>query len=79
MLIALAMLTTAYFAVVVRLWRSRRVAAATAAVAQAAALPADDQPPATAVGWPPGGSGFTSYVAEGFAALDAYLSEGYAA
>jgi hypothetical protein len=31
------------------------------------------------VGWPPGGSGFTSYVAEGFAALDAYLSEGYAA
>jgi hypothetical protein len=80
MLLALALLTTAYFAVVAWLWRSRKSAGVTrVVVAEAAVLPADDLPPATAVGWPPGGSGFTSYVDEGFAALDAYLSEGYAA
>ena len=50
-----------------------------AASAPVAVLPADDQPPASAIGWPPVGTGFTSYVDEGFAALDAYLSEGYAA
>jgi len=80
MLIPLALLTTAYFAGVAWLWDSGKAAGAAAVVvADAAALPTDDQPPATAVGWPPGGSGFTSYVSEGFAALDAYLSEGYAA
>ena len=41
-------------------------------------LPAEDLPPATAVGWPPEGAAFRTYVDEGFAALDAYLSEGYA-
>ena len=80
MLIPLALLTTAYFAVVIWLRRSRKAAAAAgAAAALAVAMPADDLPPVTAVGWPPGGTGFTSYVADGFAALDAYLSEGYAA
>ena len=39
-------------------------------------LPADDQPPASAVGWPPeAAAAFTTYVDDGFAALDAYLSE----
>jgi len=42
-------------------------------------LPVDDRPPPTAVGWPPGGSGFASYVDDGFAAIDAWLSEGHAA
>jgi hypothetical protein len=42
-------------------------------------LPVDDRPPASAVGWPPGGRQFTTYVDEGFRALDASLSAGYAA
>jgi hypothetical protein len=33
----------------------------------------------SAVGWPPGGARFTAYVDDGFAALDAYLQEGFAA
>jgi hypothetical protein len=77
MLILLALLTAAYFAVVVWLRRTRRASAVS--TEPAAELPVDDQPPATAVGWPPAGTGFTSYVDEGFAALDAYLSEGFAA
>lgn len=77
MLILLALLTVAYFAGVVWLRRTRRTTAA--ATEPAPELPIDDQPPATAVGWPPAGTGFTSYVDEGFAALDAYLSEGFAA
>ena len=75
----LTLLTAAYFAVVVWTWRSRRIARAVEEAALAADLPVDDQPPVTAVGWPPGGSGFTAYLDEGFAALDAYLSEGRAA
>jgi hypothetical protein len=55
----------------------RRSAPVTEAVA--ATLPAEDQPPPSAVGWPPKGARFTSYVDEGFAALDAYLQDGYAA
>jgi hypothetical protein len=69
MVFLLTLLTSGYFAVVAWSWHSRRTAGPTA----------DDLPPPTAVGWPPGGTGFPSYVAEGFAALDAYLSEGYAA
>lgn len=41
-------------------------------------LPADDLPPATALGWPPYGRQFSTYVERGFQALDAYLSEGFA-
>jgi hypothetical protein len=80
MVFLLTLLTSGYFAVVAWSWHSRRTAGPTAATAAPlAVLPADDLPPPTAVGWPPGGTGFPSYVAEGFAALDAYLSEGYAA
>jgi len=43
------------------------------------ALPAEDQPPAAAVGWPPGGSRLPAYLDDGFAALDAYLSEDHRA
>ena len=80
MLILLAQLTTGYFAVVAWWWHSRKTGSAGgAASAPVAMLPAEDQPPASAIGWPPSGTGFASYVDEGFAALDAYLSEGYAA
>jgi hypothetical protein len=42
------------------------------------ALPEQDLPPAAALGWPPQGEAFTAYVDDGFAALDAYLEEGFA-
>lgn len=79
MLFLLSLLTVAYFAVVLWVRRSRRSApAAVTGLAAVAALPEDDQPPVTAVGWPPSGTGFTTYVDDGFEALDAYLSEGAA-
>jgi hypothetical protein len=78
MVVLLAVLTAAYFAVVV--WVRRAAGrTVTGPVAVAVELPEEDQPPASAVGWPPSGAGFSSYVDEGFAALDAYLSEGFAA
>jgi len=77
--VLLSLLSVAYFVVVLWVRRTRRSGPATPTVLTAvAALPEDDQPPVTAVGWPPGGSGFTTYVDEGFDALDAYLSEGAA-
>jgi hypothetical protein len=82
MLVLLTLLTAGYFATVVWIVRGTRQARRDGrAAAQAAGgdLPVDDRPPASAVGWPPGGRQFTSYVDEGFRALDAYLSEGYAA
>ena len=80
MVILLALLTVSYFAAVlwVRRGAKKRAAAAAVAVVQLVALPADDQPPTSAVGWPPGGSQFTPYVDQGFQALDAYLAEGFA-
>ena len=42
------------------------------------ALPIADQAPETAVGLPPAGEEFVSYVDDGMAALDDYLSEGFA-
>ena len=80
MLFLLLLLTVAYFAVVLWVARTRRSGplATGTGLATVADLPEDDQPPVTAVGWPPGGSGFTTYVDEGFDALDAYLSEGAA-
>ncbi|HET9945786.1 MAG TPA: hypothetical protein VFR56_09035 [Actinomycetes bacterium] len=79
-LFPLALLTAAYFAAVVWLRRSRRRATVGTGTDQPVApLPVEDQPPPTAVGWPPGGSGFASYVDDGFAAIDAWLSEGHAA
>ena len=81
MLILLTLLTVSYFAAVLWVRRGTRRRAAAAAVAGSqlpVALPADDQPPSSAVGWPPGGSQFTAYVDQGFQALDAYLAEGFA-
>ena len=75
MLFLLAALTAGYFAFLVWVRRTRRAASP----ANVSALPSDDQPPASAVGWPPKGSAFAAYVDDGFAALDAYLSEGFAA
>ena len=79
MLFPLALLTAAYFGAVIWLRRKRREAAGAVVGQQVADLPVEDQPPPTAVGWPPGGSGFASYVDDGFAAIDAWLSEGHAA
>jgi hypothetical protein len=78
MLILLTLLTASYFAVVVWVRRGTRQRAAAVVVAEPVALPVDDQPPSSAVGWPPGGSQFTAYVDQGFQALDAYLAEGFA-
>jgi hypothetical protein len=80
MLILLTLLTAGYFAAVIWVRRGarQRAAAAAVAVVQLVALPTDDQPPTSAVGWPPGGSQFTAYVDQGFQALDAYLAEGFA-
>jgi hypothetical protein len=81
MLILLSLLTASYFAAVVWVRRGKRrreVAVAVAGRQLPIALPADDQPPSSAVGWPPGGSQFTVYVDQGFQALDAYLAEGFA-
>jgi hypothetical protein len=82
MLVLLTLLTAGYFATVVWIVRGKRQARRDGQAAEQVAggdLPVDDRPPASAVGWPPGGRQFTSYVDEGFRALDAYLSEGYAA
>jgi hypothetical protein len=77
MVLLLAFLTASYFTVVIWVRQARRRSAVTDAVV--ARLPVEDQPPASAVGWPPKGARFTTYVDEGFAALDAYLQDGYAA
>ena len=79
MLFPLALLTAAYFAAVVWLRRMQRRAAVTRPDQPVAALPVEDQPPATAVGWPPSGTGFAAYVDDGCAAIDAWLSEGHTA
>ena len=78
MLFLLGLLCTAYVVVVVALRRERRSARDAAVAAALPTLPADDQPPTAAVGWPPEGEDFPSYVSDGFAAIDAYLSEGFA-
>ena len=77
MLILLALLTASYFAAVVWVRRGTKRREAAVAAVEPVALPADDQPPSSAVGWPPGGSQFTAYVDQGFQALDAYLAEGF--
>jgi hypothetical protein len=70
MLFLLALLTLSYFAAVVWFVRTKRRATRSLAPC----LPDDDQPPASAVGWPPEGTRLPAYVDEGFAALDAYLA-----
>jgi hypothetical protein len=79
MLILLTLLTASYFAAVVWVRRGTRRRQPAVEAVEPVALPADDQPPSSAVGWPPGGSQFTAYVDQGFRALDAYLAEGFAA
>lgn len=75
MVLVLALLTALYAVVVLWLRRARRAARSQ----NCPELPAEDRPPPTAVGWPPEGPAFFAYVEEGFEALDAYLSEGFAA
>ena len=79
MLIVLTLLTASYFAAVVWVRRGRRSGPAAVAEAEPVELPSADLPPSSAVGWPPGGTQFSAYVDDGFAALDAYLSEGFTA
>ena len=74
MLILQTLLTAAYLAVVGRVWLLKRRGAAL----PGPALPAADQAPETAVGLPPAGDEFVGYVHDGIAALDDYLSEGFA-
>lgn len=75
MVLLLTLLTAAYTAVVVWVRREKRRRARPELAAVLSPLPADDQPPSTAVGWPPTGAAFEAYLADGFAALDAFLSE----
>lgn len=77
MLFLLIVLTASYLAGV--LWVRRATRSSRRGAAPLAELPAEDQPPMSAVGWPPEGRDFAAYVDQGFAALDAYLSEGFAA
>ena len=79
MLILLTLVTVGYFVAVVRVRRRRTAGAVSAEAGTLAALPQDDLPPVSAVGWPPEGGRFTTYVDQGFAAIDAYLSEDRAA
>ena len=75
MLLLQTLLTVAYVAVVSRVWLLKRRGAV---LASAPALPMVDQAPETAVGLPPAGEEFVTYVDEGIAALGDYLSEGFA-
>jgi hypothetical protein len=73
MLFLQTLLTVAYVAVVGRVWLLKR-----RGVQPAAVLPIADQAPETAVGLPPAGDEFVTYVDDGIAALGDYLSEGFA-
>jgi hypothetical protein len=76
MLILLALVSVGLVAEVLWVRRALRRRRGVVAV-EPVQRPAEDQPPSSAVGWPPapGGAAFTTYVDDGFAALDAYLSE----
>lgn len=71
------LLTVAYVILARRVWSGVRRRAAAAVPSEA--LPAEDRPPRTAVGWPPSGAHYRRYVERGFAALDDYLSDDFAA
>ena len=73
LLLLQALLTSAYVALVGRLWLLKRRGGPLAPV-----LPIADQAPETAVGLPPAGEEFVTYVDDGIAALGDYLSEGFA-
>ena len=74
-MVLLGLVTAAYVVAVFWLRRARRSAATLAGLPR---LPPEDSPPESAIGWPPEGTAFLVYVDEGIAALDAYLSEGFA-
>jgi hypothetical protein len=75
MLLLQTVLTVAYVAVVGRVWLLKRRGSLLPA---SAVLPIADQAPETAVGLPPAGEEFVTYVDDGIAALGDYLSEGFA-
>jgi hypothetical protein len=66
-----SLLTASYFAVVVLVIKSKQ----RLVVVVAPCLPEEDRAPVAAVGLPPEGARFAEYVDDGFASLDAYLSE----
>ena len=75
MLLLQTVLTVAYVAVVGRVWLLKRRGAG---LPGTTVLPIADQAPETAVGLPPAGEEFVTYVDDGIAALGDYLSEGFA-
>ena len=75
MLLVQTLLTVAYLVLVGRVWSVSRHGRRPL---PPASLAAADLAPESAVGWPPLGEDFEPYVDEGIAALDAYLSEGFA-
>jgi hypothetical protein len=75
LLLLQTLLTAAYVVVVGRVWLVTRQGGPRPV---APCLPAADLPPEAALGPPPNGEDFESYVDDGMAALDAYLSEGFA-
>jgi hypothetical protein len=75
LLLLQTLVTAAYVVVVGRVWLVIRQGAQRRS---ATCLPAADLPPEAAMGPPPSGEDFESYVDDGMAALDAYLSEGFA-
>jgi hypothetical protein len=70
MLVLLALSTLSYFTAVLWFVKTKRRTTLTVAPC----LPDDDQPPPTAVGWPPEGDRFTEYVDQSHSALHAYLA-----
>jgi hypothetical protein len=75
LLLLQTLLTVAYVVVVGRVWLVTRQGGRRPL---APCLPAADSPPEGALAPPPSGEDFESYVDDGMAALDAYLSEGFA-
>ncbi len=76
MLFVLTVLTAGYFAGV--FW-VRREMGRQRPVPASGTLPEADRPPASAVGWPPEGGQFSTYLDDGVATLHAYLEEGSSA
>jgi hypothetical protein len=76
LLLLLGLMTAGYFAGVRWLRTpSTRFSHTPAGAVTCPVLPEEDRPPASALGWPPAGARLSTYLDDGFAALDAYLSE----
>ena len=79
MLLVQTLFTIAYLVLVGRVWAVGRSGGSLFLPTRLLpSLPVADLAPESAVGWPPQDDGFDPYVDEGIAALDAYLSEGFA-